>query len=368
MDVPLVDLAAQHQEIASEIQEGFQKVFADTSFILGDEVTRFERAFASFSGVKHCVGVANGTDALELCLRAAGLGRDDAVLVPVNTFAATALAVVRAGGRPVFVDVEPDSLLIDVNDAAKRIDSACRAVIPVHLFGQMAPTETVLDLAADANLVVIEDAAQAQGASRNGVKAGGASTAAGTSFYPGKNLGAYGDAGAVLTNSDEVAENVRALRNYGAEHKYRHTRIGFNSRLDSVQAVILNAKLKRLAEWNEMRRRAASNYLELLRDVPQVRVTKMLEGNEHVWHLFVVRVSRRDSVLEAMSADGIGVGCHYPVPLHVQPAFAYLGYRTSEFPVAEQAAEEVLSLPMYPHITESQQERVVDSLRRALNQ
>jgi dTDP-4-amino-4,6-dideoxygalactose transaminase len=366
VDVPLVDLAVQHAAIATEIHDGFERVFKNTSFILGEEVAGFEEAFAAFCEVKHCVGVANGTDALELCLRAARIGAGDAVLVPVNTFAATALAVVRAGARPVFVDVDPEFHLIDVADAEKRITPDCKAVIPVHLYGQVAPMEAVSDLAGSTSLAVVEDAAQAQGASRHGVKAGGFGLAAGTSFYPGKNLGAYGDAGAVLTNSDEIARSVRALRNYGAESKYQHLQLGFNSRLDALQAVVLNVKLKRLSAWNEARRTAADKYVSMLREVPNVRTPSVLEGDDHIWHLFVIRVPQRDRVIEMLSDEGIGAGVHYPVPLHLQPAFASLGYGAGDFPVAEQAAHEVLSLPIYPEITHAQQRRVVDALSRAL--
>jgi dTDP-4-amino-4,6-dideoxygalactose transaminase len=366
VDIPLVDLGLQHSSLAAEITEGCERVFKDSSYILGEEVDRFESGFADFSGIKHAVAVANGTDALELCLRAASVGPGDDVLVPTNTFAATALAVVRAGARPVFVDCDPVDLLIDVEDAARRTTADSKAIIPVHLYGQMAPMDGVVELAQSSELTVVEDAAQVQGALQNGRPAGSLGLCGGTSFYPGKNLGAYGDAGAVLTNSNDIAARVRSMRNYGSARKYEHDSIGFNSRLDSIQAVVLNVKLKRLAAWNAARRVAADRYRELLQDVPTLTLPHIRPGNEHVWHLFVIRIPDRDRVLERLNAEGIGAGVHYPRPLHLQPAFRSLGYSVGDFPNAERAAAEVLSLPIFPEITQSQQERVAEVLTRAL--
>lgn len=364
--IPLVDLRAQHREIESEIAQGFARVFEETSFILGREVARFEAALAGYCRVPHCVGVANGTEALELILRAAGVERDDEVLLPANTFIATALAVARTGARPVLVDCEERYQLLDVSKAADRITKRTRAIIVVDLFGQVGPFELVEVLAAESGCHVLEDAAQAHGARRHGLQAGGFGLGAGTSFYPAKNLGAYGDAGAVLTRSDEIARRVRALRNYGSDVKYHHPETGFNSRLDTLQAVVLNAKLPRLDEWNAARRRAAARYDELLADLTEVTGPAISPGNEHVWHLYVVRVPRRDDVLRRLQAAGIGAGVHYPVPIHLQGAFRHLGYERGAFPVAERAAAENLSLPLYPQITPDQQERVAAELRKAL--
>jgi len=364
--IPLVDLRAQHQAIATDVERGFARVLEATAFILGEEVAAFEREYAEFSQVAHCVGVANGTDALEIALRALGIGPGDDVIVPTNSFFATAAAVARAGAKPVLVDCDPTHHLIDVASARARLTQWTKAIIPVHLYGQIAPMEEVAALAAERELVVVEDAAQAQGASRNGHVAGGFGAAAGTSFYPGKNLGAYGDAGAVLTNSAEVTKHVRALRNYGSEVKYEHPELGFNSRLDALQAAVLRVKLRRLAAWNAARRRAARRYDELLAQVSAVQPPATLEGNEHVWHLYVVRVPRRDEVLARLNAEGIGAGIHYPVPIHLQGAFSHLGHRQGDFPVAEAAAAELLSLPIFPEITAEQQERVVAALVRAL--
>jgi dTDP-4-amino-4,6-dideoxygalactose transaminase len=364
--VPPVDLRLQHQAIAEEIAQGFAAVFENTAFILGPAVKEFEAAYAAFVGAKHCVGVANGTDALELALRAAGAGSDTEVLLPANTFVATALAVLRAGARPVLVDCDPDFYLLAVKQAAARVTEKTRFVMPVHLYGQMAPIEAVDALARAHGLTVIEDAAQAQGARRHGRAAGACGLAGGTSFYPGKNLGAYGDAGAVTTDSDEMASKIRALRNYGSAVKYHHPEPGFNSRLDTLQAVVLNAKLKRLAGWNDARRTAAHRYDELLADLPVVTPPRTLPGNEHVFHLYVVRVPDRDEVVRKLNADGIGAQVQYPIPIHLQGAFAGLGLQEGSFPIAEKAAREILSLPIFPEITADQQSRVVASLRRAL--
>ena len=364
--IPLVDLKAQHAEIAGEVEAGFARVIADTAFILGPQVRAFEEEFARFCGLPHCVGVANGTDAIELSVRALGLKAGDEVIVPANTFIASALGVVRAGVRPVIVDCDEYQLL-DPHRIEAAIGPRTRAVLPVHLFGQMADMEAIGEIAEARGLTVIEDGAQSQGARRNGRPAGSFGVAAAVSFYPGKNIGAYGDAGAVVTSSEEIAGRLRKLRNWGSEIKYHHPEIGFNSRLDTLQAVVLSAKLKRLDAWNEARRRAAARYDELLAGVPGVELPKTLPGNEHVWHLYVVRVARRDEVLAKLNAEGIGAGIHYPVPLHLHGALSDLGYRAGDFPEAEKAAAEILSLPMYPHITPEQQERVAEGLRKAVS-
>jgi dTDP-4-amino-4,6-dideoxygalactose transaminase len=364
--IPLVDLKRQHKTVADDIAAGLARVFENASFVLGHEVAAFEEAYARFAGVAHCVGVANGTDALELALRALGIGAGDEVILPANTFIASALAVVRAGATPVLVDCDPVHLLIDPARVAERVGPRTRAVMPVHLFGQMAPVERIAELIAGRRVALVEDAAQAHGARRYGRPAGDYGAVAATSFYPAKNLGAYGDAGAVLTRDAGLANKVRVLRNYGSDVTYHHPETGFNSRLDALQAVVLSAKLPHLADWNDARRRAAARYRDLLRDVAGVGLPGVLEGNEHVWHLFVVRVPRRDEVLRKLHDAGIGAGVHYPVPMHLQGALAQLGHRRGDFPVAEHAATEILSLPLFPEITGDQQECVVAALRRAL--
>ena len=364
--IPLVDLQLQHRQIEDEVREGFDRVLSQGSFILGPEVEEFEQAFAAFSGASHCVGVASGTDALELALRAAGVGQDDEVLVPVNTFIATALSVARVGARPVFVDCDPAHWLIDTGAAEAAITPRTRAIVPVHLYGQMAPMAALAPIAQQNGLALVEDAAQAQGARQNGGDVCANSVAAATSFYPGKNLGAYGDAGAVLTSNEEIASDLRRLRNYGSDVKYHHPVQGFNSRLDTLQAVVLLAKLRHLDRWNQQRRDAAARYESLLQDIGDVRRPSTAEGNEHVWHLYVVRVPRRDHTLAALHEAGIGAGIHYPTPLHLAGAFEHLGYQRGDFPRAEEAADEILSLPLFPGIEAEQQERVVAELQQNL--
>jgi len=365
MNIPLVDLSIQHREIEEEVRAGFDEILASGAFVLGPAVGAFESAFAEFSGVDHCIGVGNGTDALELCVRALGLGPGDEVILPANTFIASALAVVRAGAKPVLVDSDADHHLIDVSEVARRIDEGTRAVMAVDLFGQLPVWEDLEKLAAEAGIGLIEDAAQSQGAQRSSRVAGSFGDIAGTSFYPGKNLGAYGDGGAVLTRSAELADKVRRLRNYGSEIKYEHPEIGFNSRLDSLQAVVLRAKLARLPQWNERRREAAARYEEMLRDADGVRLPAVMAGGMPVWHIYAVQVARRDPVLAHLNQAGIGAGIHYPTPIHLHGAFAYLGHGEGAFPNAERAAAEMISLPIYPGITEEQQSRVVSELRRA---
>ncbi|MGH9119369.1 MAG: DegT/DnrJ/EryC1/StrS family aminotransferase [Acidimicrobiales bacterium] len=363
--IPLVDLSIQHEQVAAEVAAGWARVVAEGSFVLGPDVESFEGEFARFSRAAHCVGVANGTDALELALRARGVGNGDEVLLPANTFIATAEAVMSVGARPVLVDCDPRYLLIDPRQVADRLSRRTRAVIAVHLYGQMAPIEDLVR-AIPSDVDIIEDAAQSQGATRYGRPSGSVGAMAATSFYPGKNLGAYGDAGAVLTQDSWSADVVRALRNHGGTRRYEHGLAGMNSRLDTLQAVVLRAKLRRLNWWNDARRAAARRYHELLKDEPNIRLPAVMAGNEHVWHLYVVRVAARDEVLARLNAAGIGAGIHYPVPLHLQPAFSGLGHRHGDFPVAEAAATEMVSLPIYPGITEAQQDRAVAELVAAV--
>jgi dTDP-4-amino-4,6-dideoxygalactose transaminase len=361
--IPLVDLKLQHRRVVDDVQAGFERVLANTSFILGPEVQAFEQEYAQFCGVDHCIGVGNGTDAIELALRAVGVGPGDEVITAANTFVATAEAIVRTGATLVLADCD-EHFLLDPSAAVAAITQRTKAIMPVHLYGQMAPIE--LYAAPAEGMYLIEDAAQSQGAIRHGRRSGSVGTVAATSFYPGKNLGAYGDAGAVTTNDAGVAERLRALRNHGGIRKYEHLDIGVNSRLDGLQAVVLAAKLRRLEEWNDERRVAAERYGDLLKAVDPVRLPEVLPGNEHVWHLYVVRVPRRGEVLARLNAVGVGAGIHYPVPIHLLPAFADLGLGAGAFPTAELLAGEILSLPIYPGITPAQQERVVKHLAEAL--
>ncbi len=363
--VPLVDLAAAQSEVYDDIAPGVEGVLRSGGFVGGPHVARFEAAYALYSSVAHCIGVANGTDAVELALRAVGVEAGDEVVVPVNTFVATAEAVVRIGAWPVFADVDPLTLLIDPVAAAAAVSASTRAIIAVHLYGQIAPVERIADLVGD-EITIVEDAAQSHGALRLGRPAGSLGAIAATSFYPGKNLGAAGDAGAVTTDSADLARDVRLIANHGSVEKYAHEAVGFNSRLDAIQAVVLRAKLTRLEEWNARRRAAAARYDELLADVPEVQRPSTLLGNRHVWHLYVVQVADRARVLDRLHREGIGASVHYPHPLHLTPAFADVGVPRGRFPVAEAAADRILSLPMHPHLTASDQERVVEVLARAV--
>jgi dTDP-4-amino-4,6-dideoxygalactose transaminase len=365
--IPFVDLGAQHAAVADEVAEGWREVLAKTAFIGGPQVAAFEREYAEFTGVPHCVGMGNGTDAIEIALRAVGIGQGDECILPANTFIATAEAVSRAGATPVLVDcADDDTYLIDIDAVEAVLTPRTAAVIPVHLYGQVAPVERLSPLVKRIGARIIEDAAQAHGARRDGTSAGALGDVAATSFYPGKNLGAYGDAGAALTSSSTVAERMRMIRDHGSPAKYRHEVLGVNSRLDSLQAVVLSAKLRRLAAWNAARRAAAARYDDLLSGCDAVTRPRTLDGNEHVWHLYTVRVPDRDRVLKELQAAGIGAGIHYPVPVHLTPAFAGLGYAEGAFPVAERSARELLSLPMFAEITAAQQEHVVAVLLSVL--
>jgi dTDP-4-amino-4,6-dideoxygalactose transaminase len=364
MSIPLVDLGWQHDLIAQDVERGLKEIFANTAFIQGPQVLEFETAFAEFVGAGHCVGVGSGTDALELAIRALDIGGGDTVVVPANSFIASALGALRAGAEVKLVDCDPETYLMDTAKVPDALDHTVRAVMPVHLYGQMAPAEELVGL--PDRVAVIEDAAQSQGATRHGRGMGSLGIVAATSFYPGKNIGAYGDAGAVITSDGAIADRVRKLGNWGSSEKYHHPEIGFNSRLDTVQAVVLRAKLARLQSWNEARAVAATRYHDMLAEDERIRLPVTLEDNTHVWHLYVIRVPHRDRVLEDMRSNEVGAGIHYPVPMHLQGALSHLGYGPGDFPVTEKLATEILSLPMYPGITESQQERVVEVLLASL--
>lgn len=365
--IPLVDLGAQHAAVAEEVAEGWREVLAQTAFIGGPQVAAFERDYADFIGIPHCVAMANGTDAIEIALRALGVGYGDECILPANTFIATAEAVSRTGATPVLVDCTDDgTYLLDTDAVAAAVTPRTAAIIPVHLYGQAAPVERLLPLAKRIGAWIVEDAAQSHGARRNGVSVGALGDAAATSFYPGKNLGAYGDAGAALTGSGDIAAQMRMIRDHGARCKHEHEVIGFNSRLDTLQAVVLSAKLRRLRAWNAARRAAAARYDQLLADCAEVIRPRTLDGNEHVWHLYAVRVPHRDRVLKELNGAGIGADIHYPVPIHLTASFEELGYKRGAFPVAERNARALLSLPLFAEITTAQQDRVVSVLMSAL--
>ncbi|AYG03190.1 DegT/DnrJ/EryC1/StrS family aminotransferase [Gryllotalpicola protaetiae] len=365
--VPFLDLRAQSAEIRDEVLAGWTAVLDSAGFIGGPQVEAFEREYAEYIGVEHCIGVGNGTDAIELALRALGVGSGDEVIIPANTFVATAEAVWRTGARPVLVDVDAAHLLIDPAKVEAAITEKTAAIIPVHLYGQVAPVEAieVIPAVVSRAIPIVEDAAQSQGAHSLRGRAGAMGRIAATSFYPGKNLGAAGDAGAVLTNDSELASIVRNLAAHGSSKKYVHDRPGFNSRLDAMQAVVLRAKLKRLEDWNIARRAIAANYGRLLAPLADSRVLTLPSsraGSTDVWHLYVVQADDRDRVLADLNAAGIGAAIHYPTPVHLTGAFAHLGYGAGSFPVVEAAADSILSLPMFPHLSEVSLGRVVDAL------
>ena len=363
--VPFLDLKAQQAEIIDDVLGAWGEQLAASAFIGGPEVDAFEAEYAEYIGVAHCIGVGNGTDALELAYRAIGIRPGDEVIMPVNTFIATAEAASRIGAVPVFVDVDPTNLLMDPDAVESAITPRTRAIVPVHLHGQTAPIEALRPIAARHDLAIVEDAAQSQGASSASGRAGALGRIAATSFYPGKNLGAAGDGGAVLTDDAHLDAIVRNTAAHGSTVKYVHDRIGVNSRLDAVQASFLRAKLRRLDDWNAARTRAADRYHALLVDVPGVVAPVPRPGNLDVWHLYVVQVDERDRVLAELTSAGIGAAVHYPYPLHLTAAYVHLGHRRGRFPVAEAAADRILSLPMHPHLTEEQQIAVVNALADA---
>ncbi|CAH0122848.1 DegT/DnrJ/EryC1/StrS family aminotransferase [Microbacterium sp. Bi121] len=365
-NVPFLDLAAQQAEVADEVLARWKQQLGAAAFVGGPEVNAFEQEYAAYIGVRHVVGVSNGTDALELAYRAVGVQPGDEIIMPANTFIATAEAASRIGAVPVFVDVDDEYLLIDPAAIEDAITERTRVIAPVHLFGQTAPLEQIVPIAERHGLTVVEDAAQSQGASGPAGRAGSIGRVAATSFYPGKNLGAAGDAGAVMTDDAEIAATVRNLGGHGSSVKYVHDRVGMNARLDAVQATVLRAKLRRLDAWNAARRVAADHYAQLLADVDGLRLPAVRAGNEDVWHLYVVRTAERDRVMAELGAAGIGVGIHYPTPVHLTEAYRSLGYRDGQFPVAEAAADSILSLPMFPHLTDEQQERVASAVRAAV--
>jgi len=369
MQIPLVDLKAQYAQIKPEIDAAIQRVLDHTGFILGQEVANFEQAFAEYVDAKDAVGVASGTAALRLALQACGIQPGDEVITVAHTFFATAEAISQIGARPIFVDIDPQTYTIDPNwvedELNKRSDGRLRAIIPVHLYGQPADMDALVDIAQRHDLWVIEDAAQAHGAKYKGRRCGSIGHLACFSFYPSKNLGAYGDAGMVTGNDEALLAKVRRLRDHGRTRKYEHQEIGWGERLDALQAAILGAKLPHLEAWTEARRGHARRYTKLLAgcdvvtpyEAPWVR---------HVYHLYVIRTSRRNDLLAHLRARGIGAGVHYPIPLHRQPAYLREGYGDVRLPVTEQAAAEMVSLPMYPELGEGQIAYVAEAVKEFL--
>jgi dTDP-4-amino-4,6-dideoxygalactose transaminase len=366
MTIPLLDLDAMHREIKAELDEAWRQVSQSAKFIGGEFVERFEAEWASYCHADHCVGVASGTAALELSLAALGIGPGDEVIVPANTFVATATAVVAVNATPVFIDVEPATLLMTAASVEAALSARTAAVIPVHLYGQPVDMDAINQVAAAAGIEVIEDACQAHGATWRGRSVGTLGRIGCFSFYPGKNLGAFGDAGAVVTNDHALAEHVRSISNYGRKGApYHHEVVGTNKRLDGLQAAILSVKLKRLAAWTEGRRRAAARYEAALADLP-VSMVQNAPGAFNTYHLAVIRTAWRDELRERLASEGISTGIHYPIPCHLQPAFASAD--VPSLPVAERAAEQILSLPMHPHLSDADIAFIADAIDRALTE
>jgi dTDP-4-amino-4,6-dideoxygalactose transaminase len=363
MNVAFLDLKPAYRELQVELDTAFHRVMESGWFILGEEVEAFERAFAAYCNVSHCVGVGNGLDALILILRGYGIGPGDEVIVPANTYIATWLAVSYVGAKP--VPVEPKRTTYNVNfDAIERaVTPKTRAVIAVHLYGQAAEMEPIIDIGRRHGLKIIEDAAQAHGATYQGKRAGDLADAAGFSFYPAKNLGAYGDGGAVVTNDADLAHRVRVLANYGSPRKYHNEVKGVNSRLDALQAALLGVKLKHLDRWNERRRGIARQYLAGLAGITELQLPAVAEGAGPAWHLFVIRHPRRDKLQQRLSEAGIGTLIHYPVSPHLSDAYAEAGFRRGDFPVTEELADTVLSLPIGPHLEAGHVSSVVSAVR-----
>jgi len=366
MHVPFVDLKVQASRLRAEFDAAFSSVVSRAAYTMGPELREFEEAFAAFCDCTHAVGVSSGTDAVKLALLGAGVRPGDEVIVPANTFIATAEAVSQLGARPVFVDCRDDTALIDPTLIEAAVTERTKAVVPVHLYGQPCDMDAVAAVAGRRGLAVVEDACQAHGARYKGRRVGSFGLAAGFSFYPGKNLGALGDGGAVTTQDEALAEQLLLLRNHGQADKYTHAVVGWCSRLHNLQAGFLLKKLAHLEAWNAARRRAAARYDELLADVAGVTPIAVGSVVEPVYHLYVVRVRARDAVPEELGAHGIETGIHYPAPLHLQPAYAGLGYGRGDFPVSERLAAEVLSLPMFPELGDAQIEHVVERLAAAV--
>jgi dTDP-4-amino-4,6-dideoxygalactose transaminase len=364
MKIPFLDLHAGYVELRAEIDAAYRRVMDSGWYILGAEVVAFEQEFAAYCGVRHCVGVGNGLDALHLILRAASIGPGDEVIVPANTFIATWLAVSYAGADVVPVEPDPSSYNFTADCAAAAVTPRTRAILPVHLYGTPAAMEPLRRLAARHGLLLIEDAAQAHGAYYRGRRTGSLGHAAGFSFYPGKNLGAFGDGGAVTTDDDDLAHKVRALRNYGSHVKYQNDVQGYNSRLDPIQAAFLRAKLPVLDAWNQRRKEAALRYRDGLAGLPGLTLPEIPEETDPVWHLFVVRHPRRDALQHALTENGIGTVIHYPVPPHLSRAYQTSGWKEGRFPLTEELARTVLSLPIGPHLARQDQERVIAVVRQ----
>jgi dTDP-4-amino-4,6-dideoxygalactose transaminase len=363
--IPFVDLKAQYNSIKDEIDTAVIKVLESTQFVLGDEVQTLEQEFSAYCEAQHSVAVNTGTSALHLALLAAGIGPGDEVITVPFTFVATVAAIDYTGAKAVFVDVDPVSYTIDVNQIEQAITDSTKAILPVHLYGQPADMDPILDIARRHNLVVIEDAAQAHGAEYKGRRVGSLGDMGCFSFYPGKNLGAYGEGGMLVTNNPDYERRARMLRDWGQERRYHHVLKGYNYRMDGIQGAILRVKLRYIEQWTEARIHHAGQYSSLLTDA-DLKTPVVMPYSRHVFHIYAVRVQNREALQAALKEEGVSTGIHYPIPVHMQTAFADLGYQAGDFPVAERVANEVLSLPMYPELSEEQVKTVSTALLRSV--
>ena len=363
-NIPFVNLKIQYETIRNEIEEAIHRVLEQTAFSGGPFVTQFEKEFASFCGCTYAIGVGNGTEALWLALCSLGVTQGDEVITVPNTFIATAEAISLCGARPVFVDVEEQTYNMDPALLEGAITPKTKAIIPVHLFGQMADMDLIMEIARSHRLFVIEDACQAHGAEYKGKKAGSIGDAGCFSFYPGKNLGAYGEAGAIVTHNEVLAQKARMLRDHGQSQKYFHNYIGWNARMDGLQGAVLSVKLKHLSKWNDARRRHAELYNTLLSGFKSVVIPYEAEYAKHIFHIYAIRTQDRNRIIDALAKEEISCNIHYPVPIHLQNAYHWLGYRESCFPVSERCAQEFISLPLFPELTKEQIKRVAEAVKR----
>lgn len=363
MNIPFVSFKPMERELDAELRQAFERVYDNSWYIGGKEDEAFERAFAEYCHVGYCIGTGNGLDALMLSLKAMGIGRGDEVIIPANTFIATALAVTYTGATPVFAEPDIDTFNISPDGIEERISGKTKAIMPVHLYGQPADMDPIMEIARENHLLVVEDCAQAHGALYKGKVVGSFGDAAGFSFYPGKNLGALGDAGAAVTNREDLAEKIRALGNYGSDYKYHHIYQGNNSRLDEMQAAFLSVKLSHLNRMNEERRKIAEQYLKGI-DHPDIILPVVMEEVDPVWHIFGIRCDRRDELAEYLSEKGIGTNKHYPIPIHLQECYRDLRWRKGDFPVAEEISETQLSLPLYYGMTAEQIQYVINAINQ----
>jgi dTDP-4-amino-4,6-dideoxygalactose transaminase len=367
MKVNFVDLKAQYQSIKPEIDSAIQDVISNTAFILGKAVADFEEKFAAYCGVKYCLGINSGTSALIMAMKALGIGEGDEVITTTNTFIATAEAISYAGGRPVLVDIEDESYNMDPAKLEKAIAKKTKAIIPVHLYGQPANMEPILEIAKKKGIVVIEDACQAHGAEYKGKRTGSLGRVGCFSFYPGKNLGAYGEGGGVTTDDEEIAQKVRMLRDHGSPKKFYHEYVGNNCRLEGIQGAVLAVKLKHLDQWNDSRRKNAGLYREYLKGT-DVGLPQEMPYAKHVYHVFCIRVKDRENLINFLKDKGIFTNIHYPIPIHLQKAYSFLGYKKGDFPVTEGCMDQILSLPMFAELTEEEIKYTADCIKEFYGQ